>query len=70
MLADLFGQEELKNVLMEFGEAVESTLSMGSGADSCGRNIKSAYRKVRGEIAGCINVALWHALAHTVRIHS
>jgi hypothetical protein len=68
ILANSFVQQHLQKVLMEFGGAMELTLSMGGGADSCGRNIKSAYRRVKGEIAGCINIALWHALAHTVRL--
>lgn len=51
---------------MEFGHAVENILSLGSGADSCGRNTRKAYRFAKGEIAGCINVALWHAIGGEV----
>lgn len=53
--------------MTEFGHLVEDYLSVGKGADATGRNSKSAYRKHPGELAGCINVALWHAIGHTVR---
>lgn len=53
-------------VLTNFGHTVEKYLSLGGGADRSGRNAKSCYREQPGEIAGCINVACWHALAHTV----
>lgn len=53
-------------VLVEFGNAIKSSLKMGCGADSTGRNAKSAYRIAKGEISGCINLAVWHAVGHTV----
>lgn len=58
-----FEADTFKN-LLAFGAAVKSGLSTKGGADSSGRN--SHYRKATGEIAGCINVALWHAIGHEV----
>lgn len=57
----------LLKVLTDFGKVVEDYLSVGKGADATGRNSKSSYRKQKGELAGCINIALWHAIGHTVR---
>jgi hypothetical protein len=54
---------------MTFGFAVESGLSIGSGADSSGRNCKEAYRFAKGELSGCINLALWHAVGHEVSLN-
>jgi hypothetical protein len=59
-------KDTIQNILIKFGGAVESFLRMGCTADSSGRNAKSAYRKVEGELSGCINIALWHAIGHTV----
>lgn len=56
--------KQLLAILTEFGSAVENALSFGSSADSSGRNKKSAYRIAKGELAGCINLALWHAIGH------
>lgn len=56
----------MQGVLESFGFAVENSLRMGCGADSTGRNAKSAYRVKKGELSGCINIALWHAVGHEV----
>lgn len=59
-------QEIVYDALIEFGNTVEKYLTLGGGADSSGRNTKSAYRIKPGEISGVINVSLWHAIGHTV----
>lgn len=61
-----YHQVHLLGILKKFGSDVEKVLSTRSGADSCGRNARSAYRFAPGELAGCINLALWHAVGHTV----
>lgn len=63
-ISDLFSKAKIFNDLIEFGTSVKSGLSTKGGADSSGRN--SHYRKAPGEITGCINVALWHAIGHEV----
>jgi len=45
-------------------------LSLGSRADSSGRNHKDAYRFQKEEVSGCINVSLWHAVGHEVSFHT
>ena len=47
---------------------VEKYLNLGGGADASGCNKKSCYQVKAGEIAGCINVALWHAIGNTVSL--
>lgn len=56
------------DTLLEFGAAVEKSLSVGRGADGKARNSKQAYRFAEGELSGCINVALWHAIGFTVSV--
>ena len=56
----------MQGIIESFGFAVEKSLRMGCGADSTGRNSKSAYRIKKGELSGCINIALWHAVGHEV----
>jgi hypothetical protein len=57
-------QDALFAELVKFGFAVESGLSLGIGADSSRRNAKNAYRFAKGEVSGCINLALWHGIGH------
>ena len=53
---------------MDFGDMVEKYLNLGGGADASGHNKKSCYQVKAREIAGCINVMLWHAIGNTVSL--
>jgi hypothetical protein len=58
------------STLMDFGNVIGKGLSLGSRADSSGRNHKDAYRFQKEEVSGCINVSLWHAVGHEVSFHT
>jgi hypothetical protein len=66
IIVHIWPQKLLYQYLCEFGKVVEKGLSMGSGADSSGRNCRASYRFAKDEISGCINIALWHAIGHEV----
>ena len=61
-------QDALYDAAISFGQAIKRGLteSIGKGRDASGRNKKSSYRSEAHEVAGAINISLWHAIGHPV----